>query len=73
MTLCLRTYNTAGVLMDRYVAQTVTRPEIQETELRILAEVMARLHGQKSWKFDLYDGATLKATYKRGVWTEHKT
>jgi hypothetical protein len=27
--------------------------------------------GQKGWKYDLYEGGTLKATYKRGVWTEH--
>lgn len=42
-----------------------------ENELRMRATFMARAHGQKSWRYDLYDGGTLKATYKRGVWTEH--
>lgn len=42
-----------------------------ESELRDMAERMATVYGQRSWRFDLYEGGTLKATYKRGVWTEH--
>lgn len=42
-----------------------------EPELRAQAETMATVHGQKHWKYDLYEGGTLRATYKRGVWTEH--
>jgi hypothetical protein len=42
-----------------------------EGELREQARVMATIHGQKHWKYDLYLGGTLKATLHRGVWTEH--
>lgn len=42
-----------------------------ESDLRNRATFMATVHGQKHWKYDLYEGGTLKATYKRGVWTEH--
>lgn len=42
-----------------------------EHALRQQAAFMATVHGQKGWKFDLYEGGTLRATYKRGVWTEH--
>lgn len=42
-----------------------------EADLRNRASFMAGVPGQKAWRFDLYEGATLKATYKRGVWTEH--
>lgn len=42
-----------------------------ELDLRETAERMATVAGQKSWRFDLYEGGTLKATYKRGAWTEH--
>lgn len=42
-----------------------------EGEMRSTAEAMAKVRGQMYWRYDLYEGATLKATYKRGVWTEH--
>ena len=42
-----------------------------EAELREQAETMATVHGQMYWKYDLYEGGTLKATYKRGAWKEH--
>jgi len=42
----------------------------EEAELRKQAEIMATVHGQKYWKYDLYEGGNLKATYKRGTWTE---
>lgn len=42
-----------------------------EASLRAQAESMATVHGQKSWRFDLYEGAERRATYKRGVWNEH--
>jgi hypothetical protein len=55
--------NTAGELLERLPGE--------ESALRAQATTMATVHGQKSWRFDLYDGGTLKATYKRGVWNEH--
>lgn len=39
--------------------------------LRKHALYLASMHGQKYWKYDLYCGNALQATYKRGVWTEH--
>jgi hypothetical protein len=42
-----------------------------EAELRALAETMATVRGQMCWGYDLYDGGTLKAAYKRGAWKEH--
>jgi hypothetical protein len=43
-----------------------------EADLRNRAAFMGEVLGQKSWRFDLYEGGTLKATYKRGVWNEHR-
>lgn len=42
-----------------------------EADLRNRAAFMGEVPGQKSWRFDLYEGGTLKATYRRGVWKEH--
>jgi hypothetical protein len=52
-----------GMLWERFPGE--------ESQLRQQAEAMATVHGQKGWKYDLYEGGTLRATYKRGVWTEH--
>ena len=51
--------------------ELVASPRGTEYGLRELAVRSAAQHGQKSWRFDLYEGGALKATYKRGVWTEH--
>lgn len=59
----LTLWNSAGELMDRIGGS--------EAELREMAERMGGVYGQKRWKFDLYEGGTLRATYKRGTWTEH--
>lgn len=48
-----------------------TIPGGQEDSHRETAERMATVRGQMYWRYDLYEGATLKATYKRGVWKEH--
>lgn len=42
-----------------------------ESDLRAQAETMATVHGQKSWKFDLYVDNRPLATDKRGTWKEH--
>ncbi len=52
-----------GEVMERFPGE--------EDALRATAERMATCHGQKEWKYDLYEGGTLRATYKRGVWKEH--
>jgi hypothetical protein len=42
-----------------------------EASLREQAETIATVRGQMCWKYDLYEGGTLKATYRRGTWKEH--
>lgn len=52
-------------------SELMERQRGTESEMRSTAEAMATVRGQMYWKYDLYEGATLMATYKRGVWTEH--
>jgi hypothetical protein len=42
----------------------------EEAELREQAVTMGSVQGQKSWRFDLFHGPELKATYARGAWKE---
>lgn len=71
MGFTMRTYNCAGVFMERHMPEAATHDEA-EAELRNIGLSINRVPGQKTWRSDLLRDGQRIATCRGGKWTALK-